>query len=238
MRRVIWSTLLFLWSNAATFPQTPKRLPTKAATPARPAAPEAVKTQAASKEATAPNAALDKLSVEQEKLKAEQDKIQKATDLVREWFKRWNALDGSEESINKFAELYRPDALHLTGPQDELIGTAFYQGQDMIRTLAEHAGKTYCRQAFYIKTRTSINQVGGDGGAKTVDLITAAPAPLGGISVVVELGASYDYRDTKKRFMVPGAAFFDIQDGKITRLRMYYSKGEHFEVTNQAGCTS
>ena len=207
------------------FPQT-QQLPAKAPTPA------------ASKAATSPDAELDKLKGEQGKLKAEQEKIQKARDLVREWFKRWNALDGSEGTIDKLVELYRPDALHLTGPQDELIGSAFYQGQDMIRKLAEHAGKTYCRQAFYIKTRTSINQAGDDGGAKTVDLITAAPAPLGGISVVVELGASYDYRETKKRFMAPGAAFFDIQDGKITRLRMYYSKGEHFEVTNQVGCTS
>jgi hypothetical protein len=210
VKSVIWFTVLFLASNAMMLPQAPTG---KAATPVTPAA-------------------------ELEKLKAEQERIQKAKDLVREWFKRWNALDETPESINRFLELYRPDALHLTGPQDELIGSAYYQGQDMIRKLAEHAGKTYCRQAFYIKTRTSLSQVGEDGGAKTADLITAAPTPLGGISVVVELGASYDYRETKKRFMAPGAAFFDIQDGKITRLRMYYSKGEHFEVTNQTGCTS
>ncbi|HYR83224.1 MAG TPA: nuclear transport factor 2 family protein [Terriglobia bacterium] len=210
MRSVVWFTVLFLATNTMMLPQAPAG---KAVTPVTPAA-------------------------ELEKLKAEQERIQKAKDLVREWFKRWNALDESEESINKFAELYRPDALHLTGPQDDLIGTAFYQGQDMIRKLAQHAGKTYCRQAFYIKTRTSLNQVGEDGGAKTVDLITAASTSLGMISVVVELGASYDYRETKKRFMAPGAAFFEIQDGKIARLRMYYSKGEHFEVTNQAGCTS
>lgn len=175
---------------------------------------------------------------EQEKLKAEQETIQKAKDFVREWFKRWNALNGSEESINKFVELYRPDALHETGPQDERIGTAFYEGAGMLRKLAENVGQTYCRQAYYIKMRTSRNQVGDGGASKTVELMTAAPAPLGGISVVVEFGASYDYRETKKRFMAPGAAFFDVQDGKITRLRMYYSKGEHFEVTNQAGCTS
>jgi hypothetical protein len=175
-------------------------------------------------------------AAELEKLKAEQDRVQKAKELVREWFKRWNALDETPESINKFMELYRPDALHLTGPQDDLIGTVYYDGQAMIRKLAEHAGKTYCRQAFYIKARTSLNQVGEGGNSKTVELITAAPDPLGGISVVVELGASYDYRETKKRFMAPGAAFFDIVDGKIARLRMYYSKGEHFEVTNQTGC--
>src|SRR2546426_8602526 len=84
---------------------------------------------------------------------AELEKIQKAKDLVREWFKRWNALDETPESINKFMELYRPDALHLTGPQDDVIGTAYYDGQAMIRKLAEHVGKTYCRQAFYIKAR-------------------------------------------------------------------------------------
>jgi hypothetical protein len=169
---------------------------------------------------------------------AEQEKIQKAKDLVRNWFRRWNALDGSVESVSKFVELYKPNALHETGPQGETIGTAFYQGSDMIRKLAENTGKINCRQAYYIKTRTSLDQVGDGGGSKTVELITAAPSPLGWISVAVELGASYDNRESKKRFMAAGAVFFDIQDEKITRLRMYYSKGEHFEVTNQAGCVN
>lgn len=169
---------------------------------------------------------------------AEQEQIQKAKDLVRDWFRRWNALDGSAESVSRFVELYKPNALHETGPQGELIGTAFYQGHDMIRKLAENTGKTNCRQAYYIKTRTSLDQIGDGGGSKTAELITAAPSPIGGISVAVELGASYDNRETKKRFMAPGAAFFDVQDGKIVRLRMYYSKGEHFEVTNQAGCAN
>lgn len=168
----------------------------------------------------------------------EQENIQKATDVVREWFRRWNALDGSVESIDRFVELYHPNALHVTGPQDERIGAAFYEGHSMLRKLAENAGKTYCRQAFYIKMRTSANQVGEGGGSKTAELMTAAPGPLGGTSVVVELGASYDYRETKKRFMVPGAAFFDVLDGKITRLRMYYSRGEYFEVTNSPGCVN
>jgi hypothetical protein len=169
---------------------------------------------------------------------AEQESVQKARDVVHEWFRRWNALDGTEESINRFVELYKPNALHVTGPQDEVIGPAFFEGHDMIRKLAEKTGKTYCRQAFYIKMRTSTNELGEGGGSKTAELLTAAPAPLGGTSVVVELGASYDYRQTKKRFMAPGAAFFEIVDGKITRLRMYYSKGEHFEVTNQTGCVN
>jgi hypothetical protein len=169
---------------------------------------------------------------------AEQETTQKAADLVREWVRRWNALDGSEESIKKFMELYRPDALHETGPQDNLIGTAFYQNHDMIRKLAENVGKTYCRQAFYIKMRTSLDQVGEGGGSKTVELMTAARTAFGDFSVSVEMGASYDYRETKKRFMAPAAAFFVVQDGKIARLRMYYSKGEHFEVTNQPGCAN
>jgi ketosteroid isomerase-like protein len=233
--------VLFLWSSTALFPQAPKQSPAKPPAPsAAPAAPKAAapKPAAPKPPAAAANAELDKLKSEQEKLKAEQEKLQQARELVREWFKRWNSLDGTEASIDKFVELYRADALHLTGPQEELIGTAYYQGQEMIRKLADHVGKTYCRQAFYIKTRTSLNQVADDGGAKTVELMTASTTPFGSVSVVVELGASYDYRDTKKRFMAPGAAFFDVQDGKITRLRMYYSKGENFEVTNQAGCTS
>ena len=43
---------------------------------------------------------------ELEKLKLEQKKIGEAQELVREWFRRWSALDGTEESVNRLMELY------------------------------------------------------------------------------------------------------------------------------------
>ena len=36
--------------------------------------------------------------------------------IVEEWFKRWNALDGSDASVQKFLELYAPNAMHQVGP--------------------------------------------------------------------------------------------------------------------------
>ncbi len=155
---------------------------------------------------------------------------QKPEDLVHEWFKRWNALDGSPESVNKLLELYHPDAVQLMGPRDGQIGPALYEGQRVIRTMAEQLSAEYSRLAYYVKART-IQE-------KTAELMYTTAMPWGGSAVAVEFGASYDMRDTGKRFMVSGAAFFEFLDGRISRLRLYHAAGETLEVKPPftAGC--
>src|SRR2546428_4150834 len=46
----------------------------------------------------------------------------KPEEIVKLWFERWNALDGSEQATNKLLELYRPDAFHQTGPTEKQMG--------------------------------------------------------------------------------------------------------------------
>jgi hypothetical protein len=250
MRTIIFVCGFFLWNSAAVFSQADKK-PLKAAVTvqqstkpslgaqaprlqtAKPAAVQAAskpKTGAATKGAPAPSADLEKFKAEQEKLKAEQEKLQKAQELVREWFRRWNTLDGTEDSVNRFVEMYEPDATHLVGPRENQIGPVFYEGHDLIRKMAEKVSQTYSRLAYYIKVRT-VNE-------KTAELLLASPTPWGGAGVMAEFGASYDVRESKKRFMVPGAAFFEIQDEKISRVRVYYASGETAEVIGAftAGC--
>ena len=250
MRSIIFFVVFFLWNSAATFPQTPKQQPkatgptqqsakpsvgAQAKQPAKPAAKPASEAapkepKAAAKQASAPNAELEKLKAEQAKLKAEQERLQKAQQVVQDWFRRWNALDGTEESINRFVELYHPDAMHVVSPREGQSGPVAYEGHEYIRKMAEGLGKTYSRLAYYIKVRT-VDE-------KTAESIYTAQTPWGATGVVVEFGASYDFRENNKRFMVPGAAFFEVQEGKIRKVRLYDAAGETFEVVGSriSGC--
>jgi hypothetical protein len=230
VKRILIPTLFLTSLSAVVFSQTapPKPKPaTQAANAVQPkpatATATASKAAADSKKIEALTAELQKLKTDQAKEKQEQEKILKAQQLVQEWFRRWNALEeGTPEAREKFLELYAPHALHITGPSEKQIGVVMYQGREEIERLAEMLPKKYNRVAFYIKVRTVQE--------KTSDLLSASMTPAGQVVVAAEFGGSFGMKDTNKRFMVPGTAFFDIQDGKIERARIYYARGEDSEV--------
>ncbi len=227
MKTTIFFISLLLCNATSVFSQGGKQPAAKAAPLAARAAKPA---PAAVKAESSANLEIEKFKAEQDKQKAEQDKLQKAQELVQEWFRRWNALDGTEESANRFVALYQPDASHQVGPGENQIGPAFYEGRDLIRKMAEQSAERYTRLAYYVKART-VNE-------KTAELLFASANPWGGISVTAEFGASYDLRSDGKRYMAPGAAIFEIQNEKISRVRLYHSEGETAQVTGpfNAGC--
>jgi hypothetical protein len=137
---------------------------------------------------------------------------------AREWFRRWNALDGSKEALTEYMELFRTDAEVAVSPREDRLGVSSYEGRDEIRIMAEDTSKMYKKWTYLIKAR-SVNE-------KTVDLLYIMPTPFGRTGVAVEFTGSYDVRKSGKRFLATGAAFFEVQGGKITRLRIYYAGGE------------
>ena len=146
-----------------------------------------------------------------------------APQIVEEWFIRWNALDGTQEAVNRLLELYGPDALLMTGPSQRQIGTAVYEGRDAIRKMADDFVKAHSQIAFHIEYTTA------NGASK--QLFHAADGPWGGIGIAVEYVGAYTVRESSKRYMYPGAAFFQIQNGKIRRLRLYIAAAEMAEVS-------
>ena len=242
-KSAIFFTVFFLWIAAtALFPQTARPPAAGQRGPATAAAQPA-------KDASAPS--------ELDKLKADQEKTKKATEVARDWFRKLNALDGSKESIDRFVDLYQSDALQIVSPHaDEQMGPSVFEGHDMIRKFAEKTAKDYSRLAYFIRQRTvnnktaelmvanvgpfgdvtmalefsgSVNIKEGDAGKDTP---SAQPRTSeregGGVSVTEEARARVIGKE--KRLTVPGAAFFDIKDGKITRLRIIYAAGESFPV--------
>ena len=146
----------------------------------------------------------------------------KPEDIVRQWFERWNKLDGSEETTNKLLELYRPDAFHQIGPNEKQLGEVRFEGQDKIRKMIDDFVKANKNISFRIQA-VSANE-------KAVEIIHVADGPWGGPSVAVQYGAAYTSRKDNRRWMYPGAAFFQIQDGKIRGARFYMARDEMMEV--------
>ena len=155
-----------------------------------------------------------------------------AENLVREWLKRLNALadwvpgkggENPTQVVDKFAELYDPTALQLTGPNENQIGTVIYSGLEGVRHWADWFARTYSHSEYRIQEHTE--QV------KTAALFYTAEPPWGGLDVSVELGAFYTARESKKKFAAPGAAFFDYTpQGKIKFLRLFMQKDETIEI--------
>ena len=152
---------------------------------------------------------------------ADKDQL-KPEDVVRQWFERWNKLDGSDEATNKLLDLYRPDAFHQIGPNEKQVGEVRFEGREKIRKMIDDFAKANKDIAFKIQA-ASANE-------KAVDLIHIAQGPWGGPSVAVQYGAAYTGRKDNRRWMYPGAAFFQIQDGKIRGVRFYMSRDELMEV--------
>lgn len=142
--------------------------------------------------------------------------------VVEEWFQRWNGLDGSEPSIQKFLELYQPNALHQVGPSAKQIGPVFFEAREGIRKMAEDFSRANTEAAFRIETVTA--------NEKSMQLFYVTEGPWGGPAVGVQYVGAYTVRETKKRYIYPGAAFFHIKDGKILYARFYSTRDELAEV--------
>jgi ketosteroid isomerase-like protein len=146
----------------------------------------------------------------------------KPEEVVRQWFERWNKLDGSPEAANRLLELYRPDAFHQIGPNEKQLGEVRFEGIEKIRKWIDDFAKANTNISFRIQAVTA--------NEKAVELIHVAEGPWGGPSAAVQYAAAYTTRKDNRRWMYPGAAFFQIQDGKIRGARFYMARDEVMEV--------
>lgn len=142
--------------------------------------------------------------------------------VVEEWFLRWNALDGSPASIQRFVDLYHPNALHQTTASPKQIGPVFLEAHEGVRKLAEDFSRDNTEPAFRLETATANEQ--------SVQLYYVTEGPWQGPAVAVQFVGAYTVRATKKRYFYPGAAFFHIKDGKILHARFYSARDEVAEV--------
>jgi ketosteroid isomerase-like protein len=147
---------------------------------------------------------------------------QKPEAVVDEWFRRWNALDGSEAALQSFLELYQPNAVHEVGPSGKQIGPVYFESRESIRKMAEDYAKANTESAYHVETVTA-NEVSSK-------LYYVTQGPWGGPAVSVQFVGAYTVRETKKRYFYPGAAFFHIQNGKIRYARFYSTRDELAEV--------
>ena len=157
--------------------------------------------------------------------KPQTDPKPKPEDIVRLWFERWNALDGSEQTTGKLLELYRPDAFHQTSPTEKQVGQVRYDGQDSIRKMIENFASSNKEITYRIDSAT--------GNEKSVQVIHVAEAPWGGWSAAVQFVGAYTTKKDNRRWMAPGSAFFQIQDGKLRGARFYIPLEETMEVFNR-----
>ena len=141
-----------------------------------------------------------------------------AEEIVREWFRRWNALDGSEASIKRLIDLYVPDNVNQVPPSDQQIGAVYMEGPDGIRKMAEDFLKEWTLPADRIDAITL------DG--KTTQLFYKSQGPWGGPAIGVQYTQVATDRASKKRFSLPAFAVFHIEGGKIRYARFYASRIE------------
>ena len=140
----------------------------------------------------------------------------KAEDVIHAWFDRWDELDGSPETTNRLLDLYLPNAVHQVN-----LNEVRFEGQDSIRKMIDDFAKANKEINFKIQTVTGNEKVG--------ELIHIAEGP-GGPSVAVQYRAAYTSRKDNRRWMNQGAAFFQLQDGKIRNVRFYMGREELMEV--------
>lgn len=143
--------------------------------------------------------------------------------LVEDWFDAVNALDGSPESIERLLAFYHPDAQQIQGPTgDHQRGTVTFDGASALEKMARDLGDRYENIQYRIEVVTA-NEI-------SRRLFHRAEGPWGGESVAVQFWASYTRRSDGRRFAHPGAAFFQLESGKVARLRLYAANGERSEV--------
>ena len=142
--------------------------------------------------------------------------------IVKQWFDRWNAIGSGPEAIEALLALYEPTALHLTGPSKDQRGTATYRGPEGLRVLFNRIAATEERLAYRIESETAREE--------TAQLMHTTSGPWGGPAIGVQIVAVSTDKESKKRYSTPGAAFFQIANGKIRRARIYLADGERAEV--------
>ncbi|MDO8679362.1 MAG: nuclear transport factor 2 family protein [Acidobacteriota bacterium] len=177
---------------------------------------------------------------------------------VRAWVQRWNALGGDNaKAIDELLALYAPDALHITGPLPHQRGTATYRGHDGIRVLASRIAASQQGMTYRIETETANEETAEllhvaagpwKGPAIAIQIVAAytdrdpSTALRAGPSTALRAGPSTalgtsgpstTLRTGGKRWVVPGAAFFQLVDGKIRRVRIYFADAEKAEVEPQ-----
>jgi hypothetical protein len=145
--------------------------------------------------------------------------------IVRQWFEAINRLGSDQAAIDTFVSLYAPTALHITGPTEDQRGTATYRGPEGLRVLAARLAETQDRPAYRIETETAREE--------TVQLFHTAKGPWGDASVGVQFVAVYTDKKSAKRYVVPGAAFFQLTGGQIRRARVYLASDERSEVERE-----
>jgi ketosteroid isomerase-like protein len=146
-------------------------------------------------------------------------------EIVRTWFALWNALDGSEAATNKLLDLYRDDAGHEISPSERQLGPVRFQGRSHIKKMIENFAAENKEISFRLQPATA--------NEKTFDIVHAANGPWQGPSFAVQYAAAYTTRKDNRRWMYPGAAFFEIQNGKIRNARFYVAVNERMEVFNR-----
>lgn len=146
----------------------------------------------------------------------------KPEEIVLKWFELWNGLDGSEQATNKLLELYLPDAFHQIGPTEKQLGEVRFEGHASIRKMIDDFAKANKEITFRVQAVT--------GNEKSAEILHVAEGPWGGHSVALQYAAAYTTRKDNRRWMYPGAAFFQIKDGKIRGVRFYMARDELMEV--------
>jgi len=147
--------------------------------------------------------------------------------LVDQWFIRLNALDewyisydGKEETdavVNRFVDLYNPDAYHEVQPSENQLGPVVFHGRDGIRHWATDFAKKYVQLGYRVDYMTR--------NEKPSQLVYTVKPAWGGGGAAVEFTAAWTDRQSRKRFIMPGSAFFIFDDaGKILRVRLYMLK--------------
>jgi hypothetical protein len=153
--------------------------------------------------------------------------------LVDQWFVRLNALadwyisfTGKEETdavVDRFVELYSSDAFHEVQPNENQLGHVVFHGRDGIKKWATDFAKTHVHLGYRVDYMTR--------NEKPAQLFYSSRPPWGGIAAAVEFSAVYTNREDRKRFMIPGSAFFLFDPaGKLQRVRLYMLKDEAEEI--------
>ena len=156
-----------------------------------------------------------------------------ADKLVREWFRRLNALDdwwitvdGKEEPqavVEKMVDLYAPDVLQFVEPNEDQLGTVTLSGHAGVRKWADDFARRYVQLAYRLQDQTLKEN--------TADVMMVTTPPWGGLAAAAEFTAFFAERDSRRRFAGPGVAIFQLnEDGKIRRLRIFIPKEEMQEI--------
>jgi SnoaL-like protein len=157
----------------------------------------------------------------------------KPEEMANEWFIRLNELDkwyisfdGKEENarvVDRFLELYAPDAFHQVGPSENQSGAVVFHGRDAIRKWADDFSKTFTALNYRIEYKTRKE--------KPLQPIYAIQFPWGGTGAAAQFEAIYTNRQDRRQFVVPAAVFFIFDEaGKIESLRLYMLRDEAAEI--------